>query len=200
MTKLYIANCTNQNQIVSWRLDFTADGSEIARTSFRQPRSQAIRAGSQLAIGGELPHLHAAEVIVQQLNHFGLRSADEAKYGRLGNARVPYIFNIDRPVSQDQIRATFAHNERVLIEEGRDRRKKAALAAGAQLIKIAHETAEAVGASTGTGDLDVEIEQETFAGDEKPIEEGYRLRAEGDDRPAPPVKRRGRGKASGARA
>lgn len=127
MAKLYIANCTQQNQHIYYRLDVMADGERSTIQRFNPPKkSPLIKAGKQIPLGNDLHPNQIAE-LVDQLNRFGM--AGVADLSRLQGV-VPWLFNIDIPVTPNQIRAVVQHNAGVLTYEGKARREAAAVAAG----------------------------------------------------------------------
>jgi hypothetical protein len=187
MSKLYIANTLKQSQIVFYRMEFDSDGGPNAMRRF-QPAKQSpvIPKGRQIVLGGDL-HLQQIENIVTQLTRVGLVA--EKDVGRL-TGMVPYVFNVDRPVREETIRAVMAHNAGVLVGQGRARREAAAIAARASLeaeaqqAQIAPTAYEASIETEDPGEVDVGT-----------VEEGYRVVSKVDDAPEPT-----RGKATARRS
>jgi hypothetical protein len=127
---LYIANCTRQNQIIFYRLDFNADGMPRSQDGV-QPKHQAIQPGKQAPIGGDLSHISQADSIVAQLRPFGCAAVSEIN--RL-NKFTPYIFDVDKPVSADAIRKVFNHNQGILSRNGAEIREMSAIAASEAIV------------------------------------------------------------------
>jgi hypothetical protein len=176
MPRLYVANCTKQNQIVYFRLDFMPDGAVDPRAAMRMlPRSQPIPTGRQVCLGGDL-EIKQIEEVVKQLNRYGMQGTVDL--GRLPRARtVPYLFNIDVPCTVNQIKAVLAHNGGVLRKEGADRRQALAV--------VANASAEEHGAEAF--EVSIETEDDAEMGDT--IAEGFRI-----DVNAPPPAKRGPGR------
>lgn len=178
MSRLYIANVTRQEQIVCYRLDFTKEGELQQNTQFRPHRQQNIPAGRQVQIGSDWHSKQIAD-IVDQLAKFGLIGVVDIP--RIdGTCFHPYIYNIDKPVSVDAMRAVRDHNSAVKNREGTKRRKEAAVATNAIVQDtVAQQFAEkGIDASPSTS-TDVVFEQQPAEGEEiegKPISEGFRVR------------------------
>lgn len=127
MAKLHIANCTQQNHHIYYRLDVMADGERSSIQRFNPPKkSPLIKAGQQIVLGGDL-HPNQVTELIDQLNRFGM--AGVADLPRLGGV-TQWLFNIDVPVTSSQIRSVMQHNAGVLARDGRQRREAAAVAAG----------------------------------------------------------------------
>ena len=167
MPKLYVANTLKQTQIIFYRMDYDADGGPNMLRRFQTAKqSPALPKGRQIALGGDL-NMDQINNIVEQLRRVGLVA--EADVNRL-NGTVPYIFNVDRPVSAESIRKVLAHNDGVLIKDGRARREAAAIAAQASLETVAQE------ASSKPQLYEASIEQQDISENlESGIEEGYRI-------------------------
>ncbi len=121
MPVLYLANCT--------RLDFDKYGEKDPRAMGKLPKHQDIPAGRQVPLGGEL-HMTQIEDIIQQLQPYGLMAQKDiaSEHGRLS-----WVFNVNRPVSEDAIRYVLDFNSGILTEEGQKRRHRAAIAANEAL-------------------------------------------------------------------
>lgn len=175
MSRLFVANCTRQVQEVYYRLDFNADGAPEPNARFQPAKRQTIPPGRQIVLGGDL-HIKQIEDIVDQL----------AKYGAVGTLDVPrlkkvapYVCNVDKSVPVDVIRNVMTVNAGVLTQQGRDRRKKAAIAVDDTVANVVNsQFAEAGIPKEADQSVEVEFEQEeqSEAG-EKRVEEGYRIEA-----------------------
>jgi hypothetical protein len=172
MSKLYIANCTRQEQEVQYRLErqqLLPGQRPYPAMRFQIPR------GRQAVVGGDLP-LEKIQIIVEQLRVFGLKSVDEVK----SDMRfTPYVFDVDRPVKVDVMRFVIAQNDGIRVEEGKERRVKAAVATNDLVTKAVTETLESVGIEPpDVAVRAVEFEQvEQSEAGEKRIEEGFKLDA-----------------------
>ncbi len=195
--RMYVANPTRQNQVVCYRLDINRDGElkDMSRT-FQPARQQDIPPGRQVQLGSDF-HIKQIEDIVDQLTVYGmigvvdLPRIPKPDLANLRGGVVPYIFNLDSPVPASAIRQVLAHNEAVLIEDGRDRRKKAAVASS-DIVQhtVANQFAESGIDAAPSDKLAVSYEQEEQSErGERRIEEGYKVSAEA---PIPP--RRGPGR------
>lgn len=187
MARLFVANCTAHNQIVSYRVDFVPEGQTVS-VARRAPRFQPIPSGRQVALGGDLDVGQIKE-IVEQLNVFGMVGVVDLR-GKLPGF-IPYLFDIDKAIPKALIKRVVDHNKGVQILEGQARRRKAALAANDALISKLAEVN--VDVADGAEPFTVGYEQlDVSELDEKPIGEGYKVE------PAAAAQK-GRGKRSGAR-
>jgi hypothetical protein len=190
MARLYIANTTRQEQVVCYRLDFNNDGSpiEAERSRFQPARQQNIPPGRQIPIGGDF-HINQITDIVDQLKRYGLIGEMNVDQVISSGERkvVPYIFQIDRTVSAKSIKTIMDHNAAILIDDGQQRRAKAAVASS-DLVQnaVASQFAEIGIDQAPTDKFEVGFEQlEQSEAGEKTIAEGYRMDRKA---PAPPVK------------
>ena len=200
MSRLYLANCTRQNHVVCYRLDYDNGGNlkDINRR-FEPAKQQDIPAGRQVQIGSDF-HIRQIEDIVDQLSTYGLIGVVDVgrhKANDLKNLRsgvVPYIFNIDKVVPADAIRTVMAYNANILIDDGRLRRQRAAVASNEMVqTAVAHQFLDKGIDATPSKTLDVSFEQEeqTEAG-EKTISEGYKVSPDAPRSPPPaPVRNKG---------
>lgn len=176
--RLYIANPTPQRQLIYYRLDYDREGNQKDMNRRFQPaHQQEIAPGSQAQLGADMHKVQVADVI-RQLQVYGLVSADEvAKVGH----RIPYIFNLDAPVPADVMRRAQFHNNNVLVEDGRVRRAKAAVASNDLIQTTVHNQFLEHGIPAQPADSTVvsyEQEEQSEA-EEKRIEEGYEVVPEG---------------------
>jgi hypothetical protein len=196
MPKLYIANVSTQQQIICYRLDFRMDGSRDDRP-IPARQTPAIPPGRQMVVGGDL-HMTQIESIVSQLEPYGLIA--QMEIGRLPpHQKVSYIFNVDKEVSAETIRQEHAHNTGVKIEDGRERRQRAAVAANEIIQNTVNEQAAQAAVPVPTlKEFDISVEQdEQSEQGERRIEEGYRVSvaATPETSEPPTTARRGRGRA-----
>jgi hypothetical protein len=192
MTRLYVANCTRQNHELYYRLDFTPKGSpEIA---FRPANKQPVAPGRQVVIGNKDLHLQQVESICGQLGKYGMVGVAEVPRVR---GKIPFVFNVDRPVPADTIRYVMDLNAGLLTQEGIDRRARAAVASNELITQAVSNEFAAKGIEiepTPAVEVEFEQEEQSEAG-EKRIEEGYRISAA-----APASGRPSSGKPSSGRA
>lgn len=183
--RLYVANTTAQHQTVYYRTDFPADG------RFSPPRQQPIAPGKQIVLGGDLPSMDTIEALVRQITRYGAVAASEAKNSK---RVVPYVWNAEKPVPLAILQHVVRSNASLKIEEGRQRRQRAAVGMNEAVQKIVHEqfAAAAIPAEpTDRVEFGIEQEEQTEAG-EKRIEEGFRVRRDGPPPKPTRAKRRGR--------
>jgi hypothetical protein len=195
MAKLYIANPTRQRQVVCYRLDFNKDGEPEGLRRFQPARQQDVEPGRQVQLGGDM-HMNQITDIVEQLAAYGLIGVVDVPRMQ---GKVTYLYSIDRPVPAEAMRKVIAHNEAVLIDDGKGRRMRAAVATN-ELVQqtVSHQFAE-----RGIDDVPVdrtsvtfEQEEQSEAG-EKRIAEGYKVSPDAPMRPTP---RKSGGKATKPRA
>jgi hypothetical protein len=174
--KLYIANPTRQRQVICYRLDFNKDGDPEQLRRFQPARQQDVEPGRQIQLGGDM-HQNQITDIVEQLAPYGLIGVVDVPRMQ---GRVSYLYNIDRPVPSEALRKVMAHNESVLVDDGRDRRMRAAVATN----EIVQQTVSQQFAERGIDEaptdrttVSFEQEEQSEAG-EKPIAEGYKVSPE----------------------
>ncbi len=136
MSKMYIANCTRQHTRVMYRLDYTSQGELNPNRTGQLAKHQDIPAGQQRPVGGDL-HIRQIEDIEAQLRPYGLLGTVDLKHRLEG--RVTWLYSIDIPVSEDDIRYAMDHNNGTLTAEGRQRRLQAAVGADAAIVNQAQE-------------------------------------------------------------
>ena len=188
MSRLYIANCTKQNQTVYYRLDFNNRGEPEKNTRFQPAKQQEIPPGRQIILGGDF-HPTQIEDIVQQLVPYGLIGVTDVPRQKVV---APFVFNVDRPVPADIMRNISAVNSAVQIEQGKMRRQKAAIAVNDLVSqRVAQEFLNQGITDEPTQDISLAIEQEdqSEAG-EKMIAEGFKVDANAKAAPGKGPRRR----------
>lgn len=188
MSRLYVANCTRQPQLVYFRLDFNEAGVP-AHNRFQPAKQMTIPPGRQVPLGGDL-HVNQIEDIIDQLSRYGLVASAEVP--RLRKA-APFVFNLDQPVSADVIRTVSDINLGILTRQGAQRRAKAAVAVNETVTNaVANEFAQRGIDAEPTDQIDVAFEQqEQSEAGEKLVAEGFRVRPEGTpgSTPAPTARK-----------
>lgn len=171
--KLYIANCTRQNQELYYRLDLDDEGAR--ETQFRPANKQPIAPGRQVLVGGKAFLMTQVESIIKQLSVHGMIAVMEVPRAR---NKAPYVFNIEKPVPESIIRDVMDINAGVLTVDGQVRRKQAAVAVNDLVSSTINEQFAAHGIpKEAKQTVDVEFEQlEQSEAGERRIEEGYRVR------------------------
>jgi hypothetical protein len=183
MTKLYIANPTRQRQVVCYRLDFDRAGEPEMHRRFQPARQQDVEPGRQVQLGGDM-HMTQITDIVEQLARYGLIGVVDVSRMQ---GKVTYIYNIDRPVPADVMRRVIAHNESVMVEDGRLRRMRAAVATNEIVQQTVSQQFAERGIEEAPSDRTTvvfEQEERSEAG-EKPIAEGYKVSPDAPMRPHP---------------
>jgi hypothetical protein len=187
MSRMYVANCTNQVQTIFYRLDFTDRGTENRNARFQAPRQQSVQPGRQIQLGSDF-HVRQIEDIVSQLTPFGLIGTVDVPR-QTGYA--PLVFGLDRPISEDVLNNVKATNEGFLVEQGKLRRQRAAVVVNDAVQNRIKAELDAKGITdVGAPDsvqLTIEQQEQSENGESR-IEEGYVI-----DKKAPPGKPR-RGK------
>jgi hypothetical protein len=116
MPRMYIANGTSQRQRICYRLP------ETAKLIY-----QDIDPGKQVSVGGNNRMLNEIELgeVIKQLTPYGLLNVTEFKGSR---GVVPYLYNLDNPVTGAIFNRLLDHNTGVLVVTGAELRKTAAIA------------------------------------------------------------------------
>lgn len=165
MAKLWIANCTLQDHIVCYRLDFDRHGNHDEADKFRAPHQEKILSGQQVPLGGDL---HKAQVvsIIDQLEQYGLCKFDEVSRNK--PFVVPYIYREEVMVPAEAVRRQRDINNGLHTKAGSERRKAAAVGVSKAVLEAATLIAPR--------ETSVEFEQ-TQQSDlgEKRIEEGMKI-------------------------
>lgn len=128
MPSMYLANVTNQNQLVHYRLDYDKAGNLEELRRFRPASQQLFEPGRQGVLGARDMHMTQIEDVVSQLTPYGLLGVKDVSTLSDAVPRVPYVFNVGQPVPADVMRRVQDHNKRVMSHEGALRRQKAAVA------------------------------------------------------------------------
>lgn len=195
MPRLYIANCTRQNRVINYRLDYHP---EQGKRRFTPARSQTVQPGQQINLGGDL-NIGQIEDVIDQLNKLGMVGAVEVKRAKGGNP-IPFVFSIDKAIPRPIIEEVLSHNRGALILSGERRRQLAAIAGNEALINKIGQMTDPVAAPD---EFVVEYEQqETTVDGDKRIEQGFRVqnRADAGAQPAAPRKRTGTSRRRTAKA
>ena len=157
--KLYVANCTHQNRLFTFRLIEQGKGYS----------SQPIPMGRQEQIGGDLnrPQLDS---IVDQHKHYGMRHVEDLAGITYP---VPLIYSVDKPVSAKVMEEVVNHNRDLLRKQGSMLRRDAAIATSHGMREYSPQAAETMSMSieeekTGTMDH----------GGDQPLSEGFRISRE----------------------
>lgn len=111
----YVANCTQQNHILNFRLPDS-----------RKPLSYKLPMGKQLLVGDLTPP--EVDALVEQLGPYGLIGVGEITNAK---GKITYVMSQGVPVKSADILRALDKNNGVLRDEGKHRREEAAVAANA---------------------------------------------------------------------
>jgi hypothetical protein len=177
MSRLYIANPTLQKQIICYRLDYSSEGEMNANSRFQAARQQDCEPGRQVQIGGDFHPMQIKEIL-DQLTTFGMIRVEDVT--RLGRMPATYIASVDKAIPADVIRKVRDHNAKLLIEEGQERRKKAAIASESIVQNTVAQQLSNYDVEVPADRTEVSFEQldQSEAG-EKMIAEGYKIEQSG---------------------
>lgn len=163
--KVYIANVTQQNHTINFRIPES-----------RKPLSISIPMGQQRFVGDFSPP--EIDAMVDQLGPYGLAELGQADK----KSRLAYVFSVGTPVPSAAMARLIDQNKGILRKEGATRRQEAAVAA--------HNLMNT--ADTPMKDVEVSVEEVdsgTLGNDSENIAEGVKI-ANVDDT----ASRRGRNK------
>lgn len=161
MTKLYVANCSQQNQSVNYRL--------IESVGVKQ---QTIEIGQQIILGGRDITDIQIDGIIEQLDPYGFFRADtigkQHHYAGL-------VYSLDKPVSLDLMSRVIERNREILIHKGREIRQQAAVA-------VNNSLDENTGSAPDMLEMSVQEEKRGTGGDSStdPLSEGVRVTKHAD--------------------
>lgn len=172
--KLHVANCTRQNKIIFYRLDIDAEGAIHPLARHQPAKQMSVAPGQQVVLGGRDLTERQVDFLVAQIERFGGAAVSELP--RL-KVPAPYLWNVDQPVTGDEIREAMALNNGILEQAGAARRKKAAIGVNSLVEKrVAHELALG-GIPAPEHVIDVEYEQlDTTEASQKRLGEGFLIR------------------------
>lgn len=181
MARLFVANCTRQNQEIHYRLDLDETGRIDERRRFQPAKRMTIAPGRQVALGGDL-HMTQITDIIDQLRPFGLIGVVDVPRMK---SIAPYVFDIDKQIQPFTINSVMAVNAGIHVQDGKDRRARAAIAVNETVAAtVSHEFAANQIPKEPEQEVEVEVEQlEQSEAGEKRIEEGYRISAKAPDKP-----------------
>lgn len=156
--QLFVANTTKQHHDFTYRLP-----------EDKNTRMETIKAGTQLAVGGDLPSNIVAEIIKQHAP-YGLRDANELS--RLDDY-VGLCYNIGKPVPLENMLFLFDSNDKQLDSRAVERRETEAVAIA--------QTVETMGRETGTPvrRTEIETQESTVGGAEPKLNSGIEVPREG---------------------
>lgn len=188
MARLYVANCTGQNRIVNYRLDFTIDD-QGRRTSEKMVpyKSQTVPARQQQPFGGDMHPMQIADIVQQIERTHGAVHTDAVRTAkRMGVVKM--IWQQDKAITRAVLKDVVDHNMGLLSAQGADRRRMLAIVADQQLTQMIEKTPAKM-------ELEFEqVEEDAALPDPGRLAEGIRVR---HDQPSgAPPKRAARRKAA----
>ena len=185
MARLFVVNCTGQNRLVNYRLDFTVDDSGRRTSEKLVPyKSQTVPARMQMPFGGDMHPMQIAEIVQQLERTCGAVHVDQVRTAKKIGV-VKMIWSQDKQVSLAVLKDVVLHNMGLLSDQGAERRKTLALVADQQLTNLIDKA---------PGKMELEFEQvgeDEDLMDPRHLEEGIRVRHD-DDKPAPTKRARSR--------
>ena len=119
--RLFIANCTQQEQIFNYRV-----------LESPRPFSQTIGLGRQIQLADPNLNMKQIEKVIEDNRKYGLLPVEELD-GYRGAGVITYICSLDKPVPGELIAKVVSHNRGELRLWGEETRKQAALAVAQQL-------------------------------------------------------------------
>lgn len=180
MPTIHIANCTRQNRVIHFRLNFRQQLAS-GMSAFTPATRRDIKPGQQVRI--EADNIDSAQSIVEQLQVYGMIGVEEISRVR---HFVPLICNTGKAITVQQIRQVMGFNAGIRESEGRDRRRKAAVASNDAVLKaVAADLSQQQIPVPDNTQFEVEFETASpLEEGETRVEEGYRL----DENAPPPSK------------
>ena len=120
MTHLYIANCTQQNHIISFR---HPDTEKVVSRSVPMGRQDDLS-------GREGFSPPVIDAVVAQLGIYGLRSEKDAMRD---DGVIPFVYSLDVPVKRDVMEKVYNRNRGIITDAGKKRQQEAAIAASSMM-------------------------------------------------------------------
>jgi hypothetical protein len=192
MPELYVANCTQQNQIVYYRTE-TRRTNPQSDIRIAPPRQQEIKPGQQIQLGGRYEDLGTLEFVKSQLEVYGACAVMDIDRRR---TYTPYIWNIDKKIPANAILKIDELNRSLKSREGTERRKKAAVSVNETVKQAVASDFLQKGIEqdvTDTTEISFEQIEEIEGQTEKPVAEGFRVTPEAPQekprRGRPPTRR-----------
>lgn len=156
--KLYIANCSQQSQVINYRI-----------IEFPRAMTQPCDIGQQIMVARADLTLPQIEGVVRDMRIYGLLTVEEVAALRDTNITIPFVAAVDKPVSTDIIQKVMYHNRGVLRLRGKKMREEAAIATSVKMGEMTPGAAQT---------LEMTIQEEktgSLAHDDEVINEGVRI-------------------------
>lgn len=136
MARLFVVNCTGQNRVVNYRLDYaTDDMGNIVRKGHVPYKSVSVPARMQMQFGGELAPQQVSEIVGQLEETCGAVHLDQIRTAKATGV-VKMLWSQDKPVPRPILEDVVAHNMGLLTEQGAERRRNLALSANTHLNQL----------------------------------------------------------------
>ena len=175
--KLYIANCSQQSQVINYRI-----------IEFPRAMTQPCDIGQQIMVGSRDLSLPQIEGVIRDMRIYGLMTVEEVSALRNTSQTIPFVASVDKPVTTDTIQKVMLHNRGVLRLRGKKLREEAAIATSMKMSEMTPGAAQT---------LEMSIQEEktgSLAHDDEIISEGVRISTD----PTPPKRSPGRPRGSKA--
>lgn len=141
MARLFVVNCTGQDRLVNYRLDFTVDDQGRRTSEKLVPyRWMNIPNRTQVMFGGDWHPLQIQEIIQQIEKTCGAVAAKDVQTAKRGMGVVKMMWREDVKIPESICKDVFAHNMGLLSDQGAARRRQLALVADRQLANLIEKT------------------------------------------------------------
>lgn len=141
MAKLYVMNCKKQDQSFSFRVPEVDKTGNIIR--YGQLITQKIPKGQQIQVYRDDSEA-ILRAIIGQHDRYGVVHVSNLD---LTKPFINLAWQLDKPMTLDQITRGFNHNHEVLTERGEQQRQTAAAAVDQHLKAVADDLGDAAGAT-----------------------------------------------------
>lgn len=175
---MFIANCTQQVQIIHYQLPESVSPNGMLKTF-----TQAIEIGRQVKVNGKADlGQHDIKSICDHLCKYGMRDINKLDKE---HDTIPLVFSIDRPVRSDLMLEVINHNKGVQIQRGKEARQRAALAVNLTI----ENTAATVNAEVPFTEVGIDEENQGSFADGPPLTDGHRIQKQPGESITPKTKR-----------
>jgi hypothetical protein len=163
--KLYVGNCSQQAQVVNYRI-----------IEFPRAMSQPCDMGQQIMIARADLSLPQIEDFIKQMRIYGLLTVEEISALRDTNITIPFIAAIDKPIPAATIEKVMYHNRGVLQLRGKKLREEAAMATSLKMSEMTPGAAQ-------TLEMTIQEEKSGSLAHDDAVNEGLRI-GSGNETPA----------------
>ncbi len=131
--ELFVCNATQREHLMHYRLK----GGDARNRDPQRLYTLEIPAGGQRRVSGDHSHPQDVDDIIEQLERYGARTADEAAAKKDFSG---IIYSLDRAVSEESIRLGLKAVDDIAIERAQEHRTQNAIAADELNAKRAQES------------------------------------------------------------